>query len=72
MKIKTRLAAWLGMALMAIAGTAFGADPQLAKEQVVRYGSQYADIGSLDPHFATIGSDMSILNCIYNGAGSVS
>ena len=67
MKTKTRLAVWLGMAVMALAGTAFGADPQLAKEQVVRYGSQYADIGSLDPHFATIGSDMSILNCIYSG-----
>lgn len=48
-------------------GIAQGADVPLAKEQVVRYGSQYGDIGSLDPHFATIGSDMSILNCIYNG-----
>ena len=48
-------------------GLAQAADAQLAKDQVVRYGSQYGDIGSLDPHFASIGSDMSILNCIYNG-----
>jgi len=54
------------MALM-YNGLVWGADAPLAKDQVVRYGSQYGDIGSLDPHFATIGSDMSILNCIYNG-----
>ena len=64
---KRALILWLSVAVLALSASAFGAAPELAKDQIVRYGSQYADIGSLDPHFATIGSDMSILNCIYSG-----
>src|SRR5512136_269044 len=67
MRIRIRQGVLGVMVVFLFSGITGAAETQLAKEQVVRYGSQYADIGSLDPHFATIGSDMSILNCIYSG-----
>lgn len=67
MKVKKKWIIFLALIGVMSWGTSMAADVPLAKEQVMRYGSQYGDIGSLDPHFATIGSDMSILNAIYNG-----
>jgi len=43
------------------------AKEQLAAEQVLRFGTQYGDIKSLDPHFGTTGADMAIIKSMYNG-----
>jgi peptide/nickel transport system substrate-binding protein len=63
---------WFLLCLMVAASMVFfpphpAGAAELAKEQVVRLGSDVDDIGTVDPHFATkIGEDR-IYRCIYEG-----
>jgi len=43
------------------------AGPELAERQVLRYGSQYADVTNLDPHFGSMADDVGMIMSMFNG-----
>jgi len=57
--------ALLFVSLLAICGIAYAQD--LAAEQVLRYGCESGDLGTMDPAFAKSSDDLPLIHAVFNG-----
>jgi|AntAceMinimDraft_16_1070373.scaffolds.fasta_scaffold02794_5 peptide/nickel transport system substrate-binding protein len=53
------------VSLLAICGVAYAQD--LATEQILRYGCESGDLGTMDPAFAKSSDDLPLIHAVFNG-----